>query len=354
MLDPFPCCPLTFILSFSKVLELRIGRQDVGQTNPFASVPIQSQGNPHQDVDQHNQNQQNIQQFQHQQENRGHPNQMHNQANYQQPVQNTQSQSNHTDQGDDDDFPEDDDLSQFAVENANQDLIPVDDFPEDGMDDDDLLAAAVEEPETFGTSFSPTNVNLVHSNTPTGTSTSKPNLPIAIVSPAVTSPADKSRVAPLLENHPQTIGRDPWTYISLLLPILQAGQPFKTKVKVVSATLASKIALKKNSTGPMWSLSIVINDGTGSLNVPLSAALLDHYLGSAAAYTNAVKEEFKEKSKVLSRMLAGLSALLTLETLKAEPGSPFTTTVTAIEEVTGLHLAQMRKRRVVVSPSKAY
>ena len=68
---------------------------------------------------------------------------MHNQANYQQPVQNTQSQSNHTDQGDDDDFPEDDDLSQFAVENANQDLIPVDDFPEDGMDDDDLLAAAV-------------------------------------------------------------------------------------------------------------------------------------------------------------------------------------------------------------------
>ena len=62
-----------------------------------------------------------------------------------------------------------------------------------------------------------------------------------------------------------------------------------------------------------------------------------------------IKVECKEKSKALSKMLAGLSALLTLQTLNAEPGSPLTTSVTAIEEVTGLHLAQMRKRRLMTS-----
>ena len=45
-------------------------------------------------------------------------------------------------------------------------------------------------------------------------------------------------------------------------------------------------------------------------------------------------------------MLASLSALLTLESSRADSGtSKFTATVISIEEVTGLHLAQMRKRR---------
>merc|ERR1719158_2499446 len=182
------------------------------------------------------------------------------------------------------------------------------------------------------------------SSTQTVASTSKPNIPVARVSPAFSSPAEKSSLAQAsMENLPKVIGRDPWTYISLLLPTLQAGHPFKAKVKVVSATLASKISLKKSSTGPTWSLSIVINDGSGSLTVPLSPSLLDLHLGSAAGYNSAVKEEFKEKSKAFSKMLAGLTALLTLETLKAEPGNSFPCAVTAIEEVTGLHLAQMRK-----------
>jgi len=327
---------------------------------------------------------------------------------YQQPDQQINHfQSNHHQQAEDDDFPEDDDLSQFAVDNSHQDQIPtndfpdneMDDFPDDDLDDGDLLLAAsqVEEPGTsraawksststfsdvskvstvfstatprstggstaavgvlsfntspvsVGTSFSPTNATTSCSTTPAGATTSKPNIPVAIVSPAFSSPVEKSRVAPKMENLPKVVASDPWTYISLLLPTLQAGHPFKAKVKVVSATLASKISLKKSSTGPTWSLSIVINDGSGSLTVPLSPSLLDLHLGSAAAYTSAVKEEFKEKSKALSKMLAGLTALLTLETIRPEPGSSFTTTVTAIEEVTGLHLAQMRKRRVMPS-----
>jgi len=387
-----------------KVLESRIGRQDVGQSNPFASVPVQRRNNPPQITRQQNQDHQNSQQYQPQQQMPLTQNQ------YQQPHQQINHfQSHHHHQAEDDDFPEDDDMSQFAVDNPNQDPIPtndfqdneLDDFPDDDLDDGDLLLAAsqVEEPGTVGTSstawksssstftppatvfssttprstggstaavgvssfntspvsvdtsFSPTNANTSRSTTPApaGATTSKSNIPVAIVSPAFSSPIEKSRVAPKMENLPKVVARDPWTYISLLLPTLQAGHPFKAKVKVVSATLASKISLKKSSTGPTWSLSIVINDGSGSLTVPLSPSLLDLHLGSAAAYTSAVKEEFKEKSKALSKMLAGLTALLTLETLKPESGSPFTTTVTAIEEVTGLHLAQMRKRRVMSS-----
>ena len=380
-----------------KVLESRIGRQDVGQSNPFASVPIQREDNPTQIVQQQNQSQQNVRQPQRQQQ------MPLNQNQYQQPDQQINHFQSYNHQRVDDDFPEDEDLSQFAVEEPNQHPIHTNDFPDDDLDDGDLLLAAsqVEEPGTVGTpsaawksststfsdaskvstlfatvfssttsrstggstaavcaslntssvslsnSFSPTSANQSCSNTPAGASTSKPNIPVAIVSPAFSSPVEKSRAAPDLENVPKIIGRDPWTYISLLLPILQARQPFKAKVKVVSATLASKISLKKSSTGPTWSLSIVINDGSGSLTVPLSPSLLDLHLGSAAAYTSAVKVEFKEKSKALSKMLAGLSALLTLETFNAEPGSPLTTSVTAIEEVTGLHLAQMRKRRAM-------
>ena len=373
------------------MLESRIGRQDVGQSNPFASVPVQGQDNPPQ------QQNQNIRQPQRQQQMPSYPNQ-HQQIDHFQSYPQQQ-------QGDDEDFPEDDDLSQFAVDDPNQDPIPIDDFPGDDIDDGDLLLAAsqVEEPGTIGessaawksttstfsnaskfssppatvftsttsrstggssaaaaasfnnssvslsSSFSPQNVNISCSTTPAGASTSKSSVPVAIVSPAFSSPVEKSRMAPDLQNLPKVVCRDPWTYISLLLPILRAGQPFKAKVKVVSATLASKISLKKSLTGPTWSLSIVINDGSGSLTVPLSPSLLDLHLGSAAAYTSAVKEEFKTKSKALSKMLAGLTALLTLETVKADPGSHFTATVTAIEELTGLHLAQMRKRRVMPS-----
>ena len=392
----------------AKVLETRIGRQDVGQSNPFASVPVQRRNNPPQITRQQNQDHQNSQQYQPQQQMPLTQNQ------YQQPHQQINHFQSHHHQAEDDDFPEDDDMSQFAVDNPNQDPIPtndfqdneLDDFPDDDLDDGDLLLAAsqVEEPGTVGTSsttwksststfrdvskvstppatvfssttsrstgggtaavgvssfntspvsvgtsFSPTNATTSCSTTPAGATTSKPNIPVAIVSPAFSSPVEKSRVAPKMENLPKVVASDPWTYISLLLPTLQAGHPFKAKVKVVSATLASKISLKKSSTGPTWSLSIVINDGSGSLTVPLSPSLLDLHLGSAAAYTSAVKEEFKEKSKALSKMLAGLTALLTLETIRPEPGSSFTTTVTAIEEVTGLHLAQMRKRRVMPS-----
>jgi len=384
-----------------KVLELRIGREDVGQSNPFASVPVQRSNNPLQITRQQNQDRQNTQQHQHQNRYQQQPDQQINHF-----------QSNRHQQADDDDFPEDDDLSQFVAENPNQDPTAADEFPENGlddfpdddMDDGDLLLAAsqLEEPGiagtssagwksststlsdvskfssppttvsssttprctagrtavgssfttspvSVGTSSSPSNPKSSSSNAPAGASTSKANVPVAIVSPASSSPIERSRAAPKMENLPIVVGREPWTYISLLLPTLQAGHPFKAKVKAVSATLASKISLKKSSTGPTWSLSIVINDGSGSLTVPLSPSLLDFHLGSAAAYTSAVKEEFKEKSKALSKMLAGLTALLTLESLKAEPGSLFTTTVTAIEEVTGLHLAQMRKRRVMPS-----
>jgi len=334
-----------------KVLESRIGREDVGQENPFASVPLPGR----RDVVQ----QQNSQQpLQHRQVFPQLP--QHEQV-HQQPGQ-------HVDQvsGVEEDFPDDDDLSQFAVDGpTNQDPTPDNDFPDD--DDDNFLVAASQEISHSSTSSIYNSSNVVDPtlrpltynsfNTPStsetraSTSTNHSvmpgsSIPVASMSPAYSSRVEKSQAAPVLSNTPQVIGRDPWTYISLLLPLIQAGTPFKAKLKVVSATLASKISLKKSSAGPVWNLTIVINDGSGALTVPLSPSLLDSHLGPAVAYSSAVKEEFKQKSKALSKMLASLSALLTLESSRADPGTnKFTATVISIEEVTGLHLAQMRKRR---------
>ena len=283
---------------FAQVLESRIGREDVGQENPFASVPLPGR----RDVVQ----QQNSQQpLQHQQVHLQLP--QHEQV-HQQPGQ-------HADQvsGVEEDFPDDDDLSQFA----NQDSTPVNDFPDE--DDDDLLVAASQEISLSSTSSIYNSSNVVDPtlrpltynsfNTPSSSETRAStstnhsvmpgsSIPVASMSPAYSSRVEKSQVAPVLANTPQVIGRDPWTYISLLLPLIQAGTPFKAKLKVVSATLASKISLKKSSAGPVWNLTIVINDGSGALTVPLSPSLLDSHLGPAAAYTSAVKEEFKQKSKV--------------------------------------------------------
>ena len=279
------------------MLEARIGREDVGQENPFASVPLPGR----RDVVQ--------------------------QQNFQQPPQHQQvlpqlaqhEQGQHVNQmsGVEEDFPDDDDLSQFAVDGpTNQDPTPDNDFPDD--DDDDFLVAASQEISHSSTSsiynsnvadptLRPPTYNSFNtqSSSETRASTSSnhsvmpgSSIPVASVSPAYSSRVEKSQVAPALSNTPQVIGRDPWTYISLLLPLIQAGTPFKAKLKVVSATLASKISLKKSSAGPVWNLTIVINDGSGALTVPLSPSLLDSHLGPAAAYSSAVKEEFKQKSKV--------------------------------------------------------
>ena len=112
-----------------------------------------------------------------------HSNQNQHQERYQQI---NQFQSNHHEElpADDDDFPEDDDLSQFAVDNPNQDPIPtndfpdddLDDFPDDDMNDGDLLLAAsqVEEPgsgsstSTFSdaSKFSTPSAKVYSSTTP--------------------------------------------------------------------------------------------------------------------------------------------------------------------------------------------
>ena len=288
----------SFETPFAQVLEARIGREDVGQENPFASVPLPGR----RDVVQ--------------------------QQNFQQPPQHQQvlpqlaqhEQGQHVNQmsGVEEDFPDDDDLSQFAVDGpTNQDPTPDNDFPDD--DDDDFLVAASQEISHSSTSSIYNSSNVADPtlrplscnsfNTPSSSDTRAStssnhsvmpgsSIPVASVSPAYSSQVEKSQVAPVLSNTPQVVGRDPWTYISLLLPLIQAGTPFKAKLKVVSATLASKISLKKSSAGPVWNLTIVINDGSGALTVPLSPSLLDSHLGPAAAYSSAVKEEFKQKSKV--------------------------------------------------------
>jgi hypothetical protein len=142
------------------------------------------------------------------------------------------------------------------------------------------------------------------------------------------------------------VAAEPWTYLALLLPRIRAGEALTAKVKVVSATLASKISMKQRPGGPVWQLSILINDGSGSLAAPLAPALLEEALGPPAEYTRpgADRAAFKEASRRLSGRLAGLSAVLTL---RAEGGdTQQAATIVRMEELSGLHLAMMRRRRI--------
>ena len=189
---------------------------------------------------------------------------------------------------------------------------------------------------------------LASTSTPVSTShLSTAPLSSTFISPTIsisptTSPVLLSipTISPILEQPPtpQAMAREPWTYLHLLLPLLKPGASFTAKLKVVSATLASKISLKKTSSGPAWSLSILINDGSGSVKAGFSPGLLDQHLGSADDYMKGEREGFKEKSKEFGNKLASLSCVVEVEIVWEE------VSIVDCRELTGLHLAQMMRR----------
>jgi len=155
---------------------------------------------------------------------------------------------------------------------------------------------------------------------------------------------------PVEEFEPPALSKEPFTYLSLLKSAVTADpkRTLTVVVKVVSATLSSKMSMRRTPAGPQWHVGLVLNDGSASICADLASSLLDRLIGPAREYVllgqdrAQEKGAFKERMKGLSGMLASLSALLTIVVEPAlEP------VITKIEEVSGLHLAQMRKRRLV-------
>jgi len=148
---------------------------------------------------------------------------------------------------------------------------------------------------------------------------------------------------------PEVKPNDPFTYLTHFKKTIK-NHPRKiriVKLKLVSATLATKMHLKKTSDGPKWYVAVVLNDGSDSIIAGMDAKLLDEELGSASDYVKAGKNPevhaaFKEKMKKFSLKLARLNCIVTL---KYEADNEKNFTVIKVEGISGLHLAQMRKRK---------
>lgn len=149
----------------------------------------------------------------------------------------------------------------------------------------------------------------------------------------------------------QTVPDEPFQYLMNVKAAMQARPQahFTTRLKVVSSTLASKMSLRKTVRGPQWQVAIMLNDGSDSIKASLAPELLDQEIGPASQYVElgisqqTVKMEYKERMKKFSVKLAELNCLVTLQ-VEGEDSSP---TIVKMEEVTGLHSALMRKRRIL-------
>jgi len=93
----------------------------------------------------------------------------------------------------------------------------------------------------------------------------------------------------------------------------------------------------------------MLNDGSDSIKADLSPQLLDREIGPAREYVELsisqahIKAGYKEKMKQLSVKLADLSCLVTMQV----DGSGSNPTIVKMEDITGLHTALMRKRRLL-------
>jgi len=155
---------------------------------------------------------------------------------------------------------------------------------------------------------------------------------------------------PLEEPKPPEIkSNDPFTYLTHFKKTIK-NHPRKIRIarlKLVSATLATKMHLKKTNEGPKWYVAVILNDGSDSIKAGIDAKMLDEEIGPALEYVKAGKSPevhaaFKERMKKFSLKLARLNGILTLK-YEADDDKNFT--VIKVEEISGLHLAQMRKRK---------
>ena len=159
---------------------------------------------------------------------------------------------------------------------------------------------------------------------------------------------EEEMMAEMMPSGPQVKPNIPFSYLAHFKRELSSrpGQCLSGKFKVVSSTLASKMQLKKTSTGPQWGVTIMLNDGSESVKADISGDILNEEIGPAREYLEEgsrnpnVKAQIKARMKKFSMKLAELNCIVTIAA-----DSQRCLTVTKLEEINGLHLAQMRRRK---------
>ena len=159
---------------------------------------------------------------------------------------------------------------------------------------------------------------------------------------------EEEMLADMMPSGPQVKPNIPFCYLAHFKRELSSrpGQCLSGKFKVVSSTLASKMQLKKTSTGPQWGVTIMLNDGSESVKADISGDILNEEIGPAREYLEEgsrnpnVKAQIKARMKKFSMKLAELNCIVTIAA-----DSQRCLTVTKLEEINGLHLAQMRRRK---------
>jgi len=146
------------------------------------------------------------------------------------------------------------------------------------------------------------------------------------------------------------VSPEPFIYLSQINQQVQLypGRRFCVTIKAVSSTLAGAMKVRKTESGPRWFIALYLNDGSDYIQAELSPDLLDAEVGCAADYATLppdkvdVKLRYKENIKKLSLKLANLSGLVKLRF----PGGDCLPVIEVIHEVTSLHLAKLRRRKL--------
>ena len=117
------------------------------------------------------------------------------------------------------------------------------------------------------------------------------------------------------------------------------------RFKVVSSTLASKMKLDKSESGPQWNVQLILNDGTDSIKVDLSPVILDRKIGLAANFVQCrdpqQKVPYKQNILKFSKLLVSLNCIATIQ-YSGQPGQ--VARIIEMEDISGKHLAAMIKR----------
>jgi len=147
---------------------------------------------------------------------------------------------------------------------------------------------------------------------------------------------------------PKEMSQEPFVYLSVIKKEVEKfpDRRFSVYVKAISSTLVGSMRVNKTNDGPKWYIKMLINDGSDFVQCELSSALLDEELGSPAGYIGQENPEVKAKYKTeinkFSYKLANLSGILHLRW----PGGDRLPVLESIQEVTGLHVAKLRRRRL--------
>eukprot|EP00088_Acartia_fossae_P036330 TRINITY_DN3751_c0_g1_i4.p1 TRINITY_DN3751_c0_g1~~TRINITY_DN3751_c0_g1_i4.p1 ORF type:complete len:602 (+),score=82.68 TRINITY_DN3751_c0_g1_i4:47-1852(+) len=154
-----------------------------------------------------------------------------------------------------------------------------------------------------------------------------------------------------MEDKVEEVSPEPFVYLSLVKRELRnnPGRRIDASIKAVSSTLAHGLKVSGTGDGAEWYIGVYLNDGSDYVQAELRGELLEQELGSPSDFTYAkqsgdTKEmmNFKLKKDQLSKKLAQINGIIKLRFVSENNVA----SVLAINELSGLHLAKLRRRKL--------